>query len=533
MRGTLLAVAVIAALAPSPVRASDSEPHNDPSATGSTGLFAVPRATTLARGRADFCVAYETVSREEGGSNVERAVVAGAFGLADRFEAFASFEPRVGIRRQFPEELAAGIPTELAPRLNDHPFATQRFKSGVGDLRVGAKYKFLGEERSYSGVAVEGTLKIPTSDKDAGIGTRKLDIAGDVIGSVEVAKALGLNGYVGLNHRTDPDAIALADELRWGGGVQGPTRSPIQGIVEFYGVRYVSKPSLSLVGFDDYSVLQGGLRLSLANGLAVTAGVNRAMSFDSTPAGADKLEKVGSFVQVSYSMRPHRLAAPPPPPPPPPAPPVNHPPSITCRADATSVRRGESVRLNAQASDPDADPVSIHWSATAGLITPATGTSVTWSSEGVDAAMATITASASDGRGGSAPCTVELRVEGPPPSPAPTVRHFTCSDFVVRSARIDNRCKAVLDDVALQLRGNPRASVSITGYTDQAGTADEREKVSRDRAENAKQFLVTTHHVEASRVTTSSGGSQHPATEESTAAGRAKNRRIEIELTLP
>lgn len=89
-------------------------------------------------------------------------------------------------------------------------------------------------------------------------------------------------------------------------------------------------------------------------------------------------------------------------------------------------------------------------------------------------------------------------VEAPPP-PAPTTDTI---DFDRGSARITNIAKARLDAVALRLRENPRATVVITGYPDDSTAASRRESLARQRAENAKAYLVDRHSIDASRITT-------------------------------
>ena len=90
-------------------------------------------------------------------------------------------------------------------------------------------------------------------------------------------------------------------------------------------------------------------------------------------------------------------------------------------------------------------------------------------------------------------------VVAPPPPPAPTTDTI---DFDRGSARITNIAKARLDAVALRLRENPRATVVITGYPDDGTAASRRETLARQRAENAKAYLVDRHSIDASRITT-------------------------------
>ena len=90
-------------------------------------------------------------------------------------------------------------------------------------------------------------------------------------------------------------------------------------------------------------------------------------------------------------------------------------------------------------------------------------------------------------------------VVAPPPPPAPTTDTI---DFDRGSARITNIAKARLDSVALRLRENPRATVVITGSPDDGTASARRESLARQRAENAKAYLVDRHGIDASRITT-------------------------------
>ena len=143
-------------------------------------------------------------------------------------------------------------------------------------------------------------------------------------------------------------------------------------------------------------------------------------------------------------------------------PPVNRPPTISCRAERTSVRVGESVRLFADVNDPDGDSTTVTWTTQAGSVNPREGETVTWSSQGVRPGSGPVAARVSDGYGGTADCELTLTVAAPPPPAEDRVLTFSCSEFPSGNTRIDNRCKAILDDVALQLRQNPRATAVIT-----------------------------------------------------------------------
>lgn len=89
-------------------------------------------------------------------------------------------------------------------------------------------------------------------------------------------------------------------------------------------------------------------------------------------------------------------------------------------------------------------------------------------------------------------------VVAPPPPPAPTTDTI---DFDRGSDHISNIAKARLDAVALRLRENPHATVVITGYPDDGTAAPRRESLARQRAANAKAYLVDRHAIDASRIT--------------------------------
>jgi OOP family OmpA-OmpF porin len=144
-----------------------------------------------------------------------------------------------------------------------------------------------------------------------------------------------------------------------------------------------------------------------------------------------------------------------------------------------------------------------------------------------------VTARVSDGYGGTADCQLTLTVTAPPPPPEPEMLTFTCSEFPSGNTRIDNRCKAILDDVALQMRNNPRATAVITGHSDSSGSAEVNDRMSQERADNAETYLVDTHGIEGDRIDTVSAGSSQPIADNDTAEGRLQNRRIVVVVTIP
>ena len=548
-----------------------AQSNEDPNINGTTGLFVVPRAATYEPGRFAVGTSYALFAREEGDTLIRSVGLMGGYGLTENVEVFFRWDPRVWIKRGFTSERAimqmARVTVLPGAYLNDHPFAWTQDHDGVGDLIVGAKFRLVGDPYSYDGISFAPFVKVPTGDEGGklvsqgsgfgfevdGIGTGRLDFGADLIASAEAFEKIGYNVYAGYTFKGDPDQQAalgvvlvpeqifeVSDEFRYGAGLQYPTRSPLQLILEGYGIVTTEDATGSWFGMDDITIVQAGLRFTGETGLALSAAVNRNMTVKmrdrawqhDPEAIDDEIERLGFVFLGSYSSsrrqsvmyrgsEPMAL------------PPVNRPPTLECRAERDTVRLGESVRLFATTSDPDNDRVTVTWAASAGTVTPSTGTEVTWSTEGVEPGTGPISARATDGYGGTADCSLRLTVEAPPPPPEPTITGFGCGEFGSGSARVDNRCKAILDDVALQLRQNPGATAVVTGFSDNTGSLTRNQELALERADNVKAYLVDVHEIDPSRVTVISGGVENPVGDNATREGRAANRRVEIVVTIP
>jgi outer membrane protein OmpA-like peptidoglycan-associated protein len=84
-----------------------------------------------------------------------------------------------------------------------------------------------------------------------------------------------------------------------------------------------------------------------------------------------------------------------------------------------------------------------------------------------------------------------------------------------------------LSDVARKLNDNPTWKVRIEGYTDQVGSKAANQTLSRQRAVSVMNWLVD-HGVDRSRLTARGFSEARPVGDNSTEAGRAKNRRVEL-----
>ena len=101
-----------------------------------------------------------------------------------------------------------------------------------------------------------------------------------------------------------------------------------------------------------------------------------------------------------------------------PPPPPNHPPVAACSVSPSSVYAGsgDSVAVHVNASDPDNDPLTYSYSATGGAV-EGTGPEARWNSTGVAVGSYTVNVKVADGKGGSASCAVDIKVEEKPNHP--------------------------------------------------------------------------------------------------------------------
>ena len=87
-----------------------------------------------------------------------------------------------------------------------------------------------------------------------------------------------------------------------------------------------------------------------------------------------------------------------------------------------------------------------------------------------------------------------------------------------------------LTGVAMVLKEYPKTAVNVIGYTDSTGGHDLNMRLSQQRADSVASALIT-QGVDASRIRTQGLGPANPIASNSTAEGKAQNRRVEITLS--
>ncbi|HEV7814949.1 MAG TPA: OmpA family protein [Janthinobacterium sp.] len=123
-------------------------------------------------------------------------------------------------------------------------------------------------------------------------------------------------------------------------------------------------------------------------------------------------------------------------------------------------------------------------------------------------------------------------VPAPVPVPVPTAQKVSFAAdafFDFDKAVLKPEGKSELDNMASKLSNLNLEVVIAVGHTDSVGKDDYNQKLSIRRAEAVKAYLVS-KGIEANRVYTEGKGKKQPVADNKTAAGRAKNRRVEIEV---
>jgi outer membrane protein OmpA-like peptidoglycan-associated protein len=105
------------------------------------------------------------------------------------------------------------------------------------------------------------------------------------------------------------------------------------------------------------------------------------------------------------------------------------------------------------------------------------------------------------------------------------------SDISFDTGRADIRptLRPVLDAFARGLQGQPQTEVRIIGHTDNTGSNELNERLSLQRAQATRDYL-TARGVAANQIMVAGRGEREPVADNSSEAGRSRNRRVEIFL---
>ncbi|MEW6330578.1 MAG: OmpA family protein [Pseudomonadota bacterium] len=135
----------------------------------------------------------------------------------------------------------------------------------------------------------------------------------------------------------------------------------------------------------------------------------------------------------------------------------------------------------------------------------------------------------------AAPAPAPVKAEpapAPKPAPQPVTEKVSLKAgalFDVNKADLKPAGKSELDALAAKLKDAQVEQITVTGHTDSSGSKPLNQSLSERRADAVKAYLVS-KGLDGSRIDTKGAGDTQPVASNSTAAGRAQNRRVEIDI---
>jgi len=131
--------------------------------------------------------------------------------------------------------------------------------------------------------------------------------------------------------------------------------------------------------------------------------------------------------------------------------------------------------------------------------------------------------------GAPAPAPAARPAPAPQPPAATKVTYAADAFFDFDKSVLKPEGRAKLDDLVGKIKGINLEVIIAVGHTDAVGTDAYNQRLSVRRAESVKAYLVS-KGIEKNRVYTEGKGEKQPVADNKTAEGRAKNRRVEIEV---
>jgi OmpA-OmpF porin, OOP family len=116
------------------------------------------------------------------------------------------------------------------------------------------------------------------------------------------------------------------------------------------------------------------------------------------------------------------------------------------------------------------------------------------------------------------------------------IQHLPAKSFVLEDcnfetgkANLEESAYTVLDELVAYLNRKDDERIELGGHTDNVGTAAKNLKLSEDRANTVRAYLLT-KGIDPARVTAKGYGMSKPIASNATAEGKAQNRRTEVKI---
>jgi hypothetical protein len=186
-----------------------------------------------------------------------------------------------------------------------------------------------------------------------------------------------------------------------------------------------------------------------------------------------------------------------------------NPPQISCSADPATVEVGAPSTITCTCTSPDNATVTVgNWTSSAGSVA-GNGNSAILTTTGASSGPVTVNSTCTDSRGLTASTASTVTVNNPPPPPPPPPQASKLNECqypnVKKPWRVDNTCKAALDDVALKLQQDSDAKLVVVGNAD---PKEKRKNLAAERALNVKAYISggeAKQNIDPSRIETRIG----------------------------
>lgn len=113
------------------------------------------------------------------------------------------------------------------------------------------------------------------------------------------------------------------------------------------------------------------------------------------------------------------------------------------------------------------------------------------------------------------------------------VQETVAVTFRTNSAVLSPEAKSILDGLAVKTQGAKAFMIEVAGHTDATGSEAKNFRLSRARADAVVQYLAVQHKIPLRRFVTPMGyGKTEHVADNTTAAGRQQNRRVEVKMII-
>lgn len=453
-----------------------------PTVTGETGLFTILNGQTLPQGEWSFGVYYNNWDRlvapipdftleaplsDDWDFDWNRLSASVGYGVTDRFE----------LSLMLPWEDYSASDNNRVGIVNGLSYADEIDGSGIGNVRLGGKYRVFGGPEAENSMAINAFIEAPTGDEDEGI------VTGDTGWGLGASWSLGQAWALAVGYRDpgDADHFDVAQEILGGVGYAAAINDRFDWITELAATIYQGGDSSP----DDMFDLTTGGRYWFGEGgnWAFNFGLRVELA---QLSDTDEHCPIGGLVGLTFFPRFKSLEQ--------------------LAAEKAAAEAAEAARRAAEAE--------------------AARQAAAEAARQAAEKEAALKAAEEAARKAAAEEAARAAAAAPKPEVRETI-HFPSG-----SARLSNIAKAKLDEVALRLKQDPAATALILGYTDSQGPEAANQRLSQQRAEAARKYLVDRHGLDASRIAVEAKGEAEPAQANDSAAGRNENRRAVIVIHL-